>query len=64
MLATAAFPSKLTPKPMVHDGVLLCPPDNLVEFMEIVRGAAIKLHLAKATGRNQSNAVEYLGQYC
>jgi hypothetical protein len=51
VLVTAAFPSKLPPMPMVHEGVLLCPPGNLVEFMEIVRGAGIKLHLAKLRSR-------------
>jgi hypothetical protein len=64
VLVTAAFPSKLPPMPMVHEGVLLCPPGNLVEFMEIVRGAGIKLHLAKAAGRNINGAGEKILDFC
>ena len=58
VLVTPAYPSKLPPMPMVHDDVLMCPPGNLVEFMEIVRVVAIKLHLATAAGKNINGAGE------
>ena len=64
VLVTTAFPSKLAPVPRVHEGVLLCPPASLVEFMEILRGAGIKLHLAKAAGRNVNGAREKILDFC
>jgi hypothetical protein len=69
VLVTTAFPSKLAPVPRVHEGVLLCPPASLVEFMEILRGAGIKLHRAAAqapmaAGRNVNGAAEKILDFC
>ena len=52
VLVTDVFPSKLPLVARIHEGVLLCPSASLVEQMEFLRAIVIKLHDAKALGRN------------
>jgi hypothetical protein len=53
---TAAFPPGTRPQPMAHKAILLCPPDSVVPFMQILRDASIKLHAAKAAGKDADTA--------
>jgi len=52
VLVTDVFPAKLPLVMRIYEGVLLCPSASLVEQMELLRAVVIKLHDAKALGRN------------
>jgi hypothetical protein len=56
VLSPAAFPSGKRPQPMAYKDILLCPHEDVVPFMEILRRATITLHRAMAAGNDAGAA--------
>ena len=56
VLSPAAFPPGKRPQPMAYKNILLCPHEDVVPFMEILRRATINLHRVKAAGNDAGAA--------
>jgi hypothetical protein len=56
VLGPAAFPPGKRPQPMAYKDILLCPHEDVVPFMEILRRATITLHRTRAAGNDAGAA--------
>ena len=56
VLGPAAFPPDTRPQPMSYKEILLCPHEDVVSFMEILRRCSVTLHRARAAGNDAGAA--------
>jgi hypothetical protein len=57
VLGPSAFPPGRSPQPMAYKEILLCPNEDVVSFMEVLRRCSAILHRARAAG-NDAGAVK------
>jgi hypothetical protein len=56
VLGPAAFPPGMRPQPMAYKEILLCPHEEVVSLMEILRGCSATLHRVRAAGNDAGAA--------
>jgi Uncharacterized protein conserved in bacteria (DUF2130) len=56
VLGPAAFPPDTRPQPMAYKEILLCPHEDVVSLMEILRRCSVTLHRARAAGNDAGAA--------
>jgi hypothetical protein len=63
VLGPAAFPPGTRPQPMAYKEILLCPHEDVVSFMEILRRCSATLHRARAAGNDAGAAKAKMFDY-